>query len=96
MLNFAGQVIDKRTWVAQIARTNQGIVRRVGVVLDVTVDDEGISHLRTAWYDPETPDVNVMESVVALDNLVAIDPMSLPTTIRVPLEYAVIRGRAAL
>lgn len=95
MLNFAGQDILKGTFVVQIARTNQGIVRRVGVVLGVEATDEG-SRLRTAWYDPEVEDTSVSESVVSLDNLVRVHPETLPSTTVTPLEYALLRGRAAL
>jgi hypothetical protein len=95
MLNFAGQDIQKGTFVVQIARTNQGIVRRVGVVLGVEATPEG-SRLRTAWHDQEVEDTSVSESVVSLDNLVRVDPNSLPNTTRYPLEYALLRGRAAL
>ena len=95
MQNFAGQEIDKGIFVVQIARTNQGIVRRVGVVLDVEATEEG-SRLRTAWYDPEVEDTNVSESVVSLDNLVRIDPNTVPSTRVVPLAYALLRGRAKL
>jgi hypothetical protein len=95
MLNFAGQDIHKGTFVVQIARTNQGIVRRVGVVLGVEATDEG-SRFRTAWSDPEVEDTSVSESIVSLDNLVRIDPNTIPNTVRYPLEYALLRGRAAL
>ena len=33
MINFAGQDISKNDYVVQISRTNQGMVRRAGVVL---------------------------------------------------------------
>ena len=95
MLNFAGQDIRRGHFVAQIARTNQGIVKRVGVVLDVAATEEG-SRLRTAWYDPEVEDTSASESVVAVDNLVRVDPASLPNTTVTPLEYALLRGRAKL
>lgn len=95
MLNFAGQDIRPGHFVVQIARTNQGIVRRTGVVLGVEATSEG-SRLRIAWSDPEVEDTSVSESVVSLDNLVLIDPNSIPNTVRYPLEYALLRGRAAL
>lgn len=95
MLNFAGQDITTGTFVVQIARTNQGIVRRVGVVLGVNQTTEGL-RLRTAWHDPEVEDTSVSESGVTLDNLVKVDPNSLPNTVRYPLEYALLRGRASL
>jgi hypothetical protein len=95
MRNFAGQEIEKGDFVAQIARTNQGIVRRVGVVLGVEATEEG-SRLRTAWHDPEETETSASESSVSLDNLVKIDRMSLPSTTVTPLEYALLRGRAKL
>ena len=96
MINFAGQDISNGDFIAQIARTNQGIVRRVGVVLDShQADDEGIK-LRVVWYDPEEANVQVSESSVSIDNLVKIDPATLPWTTVTPLTYAKVRGRAAL
>lgn len=95
MRNFVGQEIDKGSFVVQIARTNQGIVRRVGVVLDVEQTPEG-SRLRTAWFDPEDHDTSASESVVSLDNLVRVSRESLPNTTVTPLEYALLRGRAKL
>lgn len=95
MHNFAGQDIQKGHFIAQIARTNRGIVRRVGVVLDLTQVEEDL-HLRVGWYDPEVPEVNASESVVSVENAVLIDPNTLPNTTRIPLEYVLFRGRAAL
>lgn len=95
MQNFAGQEISNRDFVAQVARTNKGIVRRVGVVLGQDWTEEGL-RLRTAWYDPEETNTWVSESVVSIDNLVKIDPNTIPNTMRIPLEYARTRGHAAL
>jgi hypothetical protein len=91
MLNFVGQDIQKGSFVVQIARTNQGVVKRAGVVLGVTMTDEG-SLFRTGWYDRETPNVHAKESSVKIDGLVLIDPNSLPNNIRNILEYVKTRG----
>jgi hypothetical protein len=95
MINFAGQDITKNDYVVQIARTNQGMVRRAGVVLGFE-EVEGTLRLRTGWYDPEEQDTYATESVVAIDNLVKVDPNSLPSTTVRPLEFVQQRGRAKL
>jgi hypothetical protein len=68
-----------------------GVVKRAGVVLGVTMTDEG-SLFRTGWYDRETPNVHAKESSVKIDGLVLIDPNSLPNNIRNILEYVKTRG----
>jgi hypothetical protein len=93
MQNFIGQDIQKHSFVAQIARTNQGIVKRVGVVLTIQNTDEGL-RLRVGWYDVDVPSTHATESVVKIDNLVLIDPNSLPNNVRRPLDFVKNRGGA--
>jgi hypothetical protein len=95
MQNWAGQDIQKGHFVVQMGRTSKGVIRRLGVVLSEEQTDDGL-RLRVGWYDPEDTVTNASESVVTVDNVVVIDPHSIPTNIRIPLEYVLFRGRASL
>lgn len=95
MQNFASQQIRKHDFVIQIARTNQGMVQRVGVVLGTVETDQG-SRLRVGWYDPTEEETSAMESVVGVDNLIKVDPITLPDTTVRPLGFVLYRGRAKL
>ena len=95
MLNCVGQDVGPGDYVVQIARTNQGMVKRAGVVLGY-VDVEGTLRLRTAWYDRDEAETSATESVVGHENLIKIDWESLPQIVAKVLGYAKIRGRAAL
>lgn len=95
MQNWAGQDIQKGHFIAQMGRTSKGVIRRIGVVLGEAMTDEGL-RLRVGWYDPEDTVTNASESVVTVDNVVVIDQHTIPTTVRIPLEYVLFRGRAAL
>ena len=96
MQNFVGQQIVKRDTVVQIARTNQGIVKRVGVVLGIVPQDDQTSLLRVGWYDPDEKIGGATESTVKIDNLVKIDPETLPVIPRRVLDFVKQRGRARL
>lgn len=96
MQNFIGQQIRKGDFVIQIARTNQGIVKRAGVVLTIVPQEDGTSLLRTGWYDPDEKIGGATESLVKIDNLVKIDPDTLPAIPRRVLDFVKQRGRAAL
>jgi hypothetical protein len=95
MQNYFGQQIVKGDTVIQIARTSNGMVRRVGVVLGDAFSPDEIE-ARVGWYDPEVLDTSVSESVVGYDYIVKVDPQTLPPTMIFPLGYALQRGRAAL
>jgi hypothetical protein len=95
MLNCVGQEVNRGDYVVQIARTNQGMVKRVGVVLGAVMVDETL-RLRTAWYDSDYADTSTMESAVGVENLIKVDSKTLPATTVLALEFAKGRGRASL
>lgn len=90
MLNFAGQDILKGSYVGQSARTGKGMKHRVGVVLGYV--DAG---LRVAWYDVNSGSGSV-ESVVEATYLFKIDPATFNPVWRAALDYAKVRGHAAV
>lgn len=110
MHNFFEQDIVKGDFIVQVARTATGVVRRLGVVLGIVEVKvklkepikHGIGgpqwhvmerHLRVAWYDVEAP-ASVVESAVAVDYIVKVDPDTLPSIVTQPLRFASMRGRA--
>lgn len=95
MQNCVGQEVNLGDFVVQIARTNQGMVKRAGVVLGNVLVEENL-RLRTAWYDPDEGDTSTTESAVGAENLIKVDPNTLPNTVTRALEFAKGRGRAAL
>ncbi|AJD82132.1 hypothetical protein [Mycobacterium phage Azrael100] len=99
MLNFAGQQIARNDFIGQVARTNQGVRQRIGVVLgDTVVEYKGKNQpqLRVIWasYDPETKRWTITDGTVAPENVFKLEPATLhPTTVR-SLKIAAARGYA--
>ena len=96
MLNFAGQDVRKGSYVIQCTRTNKGMKRRVGVVLaEYAADEEYIAtRMRMVWCVPEEG-FALTDGIVAVDDLIVVDPSTLHVQIGMALRAAQSRGHAA-
>ena len=97
MLNFAGQDIRKGDYIGQVARTNQGMKRRVGVVTGdsvITYRGEDSPGLRVIWNDFDGETWTLEDGNVLADNVFHIDPKTLGITVQHALAMAVYRGHA--
>lgn len=99
MLNFAGQDVAKGDYIGQVARTNQGMKKRIGVVTgiaQVEVRGEPVVHLRVIWdtYDEETGLWELSDNTVDPRYVFKIDRESITHTVAIELGYAAGRGHA--
>ncbi|ABE67665.1 hypothetical protein Wildcat_60 [Mycobacterium phage Wildcat] len=99
MLNFAGQQIARNDFIGQVARTNQGLRRRIGVVLGDTMGEykgQPQPQLRVIWaeYDQTTKRWDISNGVVAPENVFKLEPSTLPPTTVRGLKIAAARGYA--
>lgn len=100
MWNFAGQDIHKGDFVGQIARTNQGMKYRVGVVTRfISVENkDGTTEMyaQVVWAtkDLETEQWELTDGSVRPRDILRIDPYSITPTTAEALRYARQRGHA--
>ena len=102
MLNFAGQDIAKGDYIGQVARTSQGMKRRVGVVMGyVALDPPPKSSIRAMvpgfrviWNAWDGASWTLEDGNVLPENVFHIESSSLGATVRSALEAAHYRGHA--
>lgn len=97
MLNFVGQDIRRGSIIGQVARTNQGMVRRVGVVMgENTIDVKGgpRQHLRVIWATFADNNWETSDAYVLPDNVFVLDGDSIDYPIFLRLLAAQQAGHA--
>lgn len=99
MLNFAGQDIRRGDYIGQVARTNQGMKHRVGVVMStVEVEVKGTpqTHLQVIWAtrDFETGEWDLSDGNVSPTTVFKIDADTITYTTFLALDSARQRGHA--
>ena len=98
MLNFAGQDIQRGDFVGQVARTNQGMRRRVGVVFGTVVvpnDPRGpIEQFRVIWATLVDDAWEYSDGNVAPDTVFHIDGDSINYGVFLQLSARAQQGHA--